>query len=278
MNVEVVYLNGEFVPAREALVPALGEGVTLGMGLFETMRARKGRVLRLSAHAARLRDSARALGIPCSLSDAQVASIVAELTSANQLDDARVRLTVLARGEQQSDVLCRAIPLGPDEIEPPPVRCVILEAGTAPPASVARHKTINRLAYTLAKRAAQETGADEALLVNARGQVTEATSRNLFVARDGVLATPSLECGLLPGITRGVVLEIARRDRIACPENPLTPDDVRSADECFITSAIVGVLPVRSVDGRVLPGGAPGPVTSRLMTAYRQLAARETAL
>jgi branched-chain amino acid aminotransferase len=278
MSAEVVYLNGEFVPAREALVPALGEGVTLGMGLFETMRARKGRVFRLSAHIARLRSSAQALGIGCALREDELAQIVAELARVNGLDDARARLTVLARGDQQSDVFCRATALRREEVEPAPVKCVILEAGTAPPASIAQHKTTNWLPYILAKRAAEEAGADEGLLVNARGEVTEATSRNLFVVREGVLLTPPVECGLLAGITRGVVLEIARAERIPCAEIEITPDEARSADECFITSAVVGVLPVRSVDGRILPGGAPGSVTSRLMTAYRELAARETAL
>jgi len=273
---EVVYLNGAYLPAREALVPALGDGATLGVGLFETVRARSGRVFRLGAHVTRLINSAEALGIACPIEEAQVAGIVAELARANGLEDARVRLTLLAREHGGgSDVFCRAKPLRCEEVEPPPVRCAILQPGTAPPASVARHKTTNRLPYILAKRAAQELGADEGLLVNARGEVTEATSRNLFIVRDGVLLTPPIECGLLPGITRSVVLEIAHREGIPCAEAPIAPHEVVSADESFITSAIVGVLPVRSVDQRVFPGGAPGPLTARVMAAYRDLVARE---
>lgn len=286
---EVVYLNGSFVPAQEAFVPALSEGVASGVGLFETMRARSGRVFRLGAHVKRLLNSAEALGIACPVEESHVAEIVAELARANGLDDARVRLTLLAREqEQDSDMFCRAKPLRREEVEPPPVRCAILQPGTAPPASVARHKTTNRLPYILAKRAAQELGADEGLLVNARGEVTEATSRNLFIVRGGVLLTPPIECGLLPGITRSVVLEIAHREGIPCQERPLPSGSLQRAEECFITSAIVGILPVRCIPydwsgatGRKRPAWhdfcahLPGSVTSRVMAAYRDLVARE---
>lgn len=276
---ELVYLNGDLVPARRASVPLCDRGYLYGEGLFETMRAYRGRIFALDRHLRRLLTSAAQLDLQLGVGEEQLARAAAVTLEANRLSDAYLRLTVSQRsdapgiesrapGKFSISVIAR--PLGQS---PPPagVTAVTLEPGSAPPPDVARHKTLSFLAYVRARAAARARAAGEALLVNCAGQITEASTSNVFFVIEQRLVTPPLVCGLLPGITRAAVLDAARALGIEALEQPVTSADLSRCSECFLTNSIAELTPVTNINGASVGPGTPGPVWSRLADAYRRL-------
>ncbi|MFQ5474073.1 MAG: aminotransferase class IV, partial [Dehalococcoidia bacterium] len=271
--VSCVYVNGAYVPEEEATVPALDGGVLFGRGVFETFRARQGAVYRLDQHLDRLRAGAETLSIALPTARAELPTIVRELARRCELDDARVRLTLTAGPEGgEPSLLIQARPT----TDYPPT---MYERGaTAVVASVRRNetsplagiKTLNYLDNVLAREAARSDGTDEAIILNNRGLVADGSAFNVFVVRDGGLRTPTREDGALPGVTRGAVLELASEAGIAVKETDITQDDLRTADEAFLTNAIAGVMPLVSVDGAKIGNGRPGPLTRRIGAVYER--------
>jgi branched-chain amino acid aminotransferase len=141
---------------------------------------------------------------------------------------------------------------------------------------LARHKTTSYLLYVLARQEAMDAGANGAVLLNELGQVTEESVSNVFTVRSGMLATPPVHCGLLPGITRAVVMELARGEKIPIGERPVSGGDLFECDEIFLTNSLMEIMPVRSVDRRAVKATAPGPVTARMQELYRRQVAYET--
>lgn len=273
------WLNGEILDAQSARIPVLDHGLLYGDGVFEGIRFYRGRPFRLMEHLRRLRDSARAiaLSLPLSLDDLRAA--VEELVAAFGAPDGYLRL-VVTRG---------AGPLGLD-----PSRCsapnvfiiadhlaLVSTAARAQGARViiaatrrlgpdgldARIKSLNYLNHILARIEANQAGADEAILLNGAGRVAEGSADNVFIARDGVLATPPVIEGALAGVTRAVIIELARRSGIECVETPLAPYDLYNADECFLTGTGAELIPVRAIEGRAL-ATCPGPLFQRLQRAF----------
>jgi branched-chain amino acid aminotransferase len=236
-------------------------GFTLGDGLFETVRALGGRLPLLSLHLARLRTSAERIGLPLPWTDAFLAAAVSSVLSANALSDAAVRLTV-SRGVPSRRGLL------PDP-RPTPTLVIAAEPFSGYPdlhargadlvtsqlrrderSPLAAVKSLSRLEHVLARQDAGRAGADEALILNTSGRVAGASAANLFVVVGGRLLTPAPDEGALPGIIRGLVLmELAPAAGVAACEEPVTPDDLRRADEAFLTNALLGLLPVASLDG-----------------------------
>jgi len=284
MSQPVVYLNGRFVLAERAAISPLDRGFLYADGLFETMRAYRARIFRLEAHLHRMAASAQALGLPLPLDAAAARRVADELLRRNGLSDAALRLTV-TRGpgdgvdppsEPKPTVLMAVRRLARDSGLDAPVNVIAL-SGSAPAPAMARHKTLCYLPYVLARAQARAAGADDALLLNAAGLVTEASTSNVFIVRGDRLVTPRLECGLLPGITRQVVLEIAASVGLHPEEADLTPDDVRAADECFLTNSVAEITPVRRFDGAPL-GSGEFLVAWALHGAYRARVAWELGL
>jgi len=285
-----IYVNGHLVRADAPAVSPLDRGFLYGDGLFETVRAYRGKPFLLDDHLARLAASSAELRITEELDTARIARGVAELLEANGLADADAYLRItLTRGlhtgaltlepaaEPTVTVVARPLHL------PPPERCergVALVTATVrrnADSPLPRHKTLNYLESLLAKTEAKDAGADDALLLDTRGQVAEAASSNLFAVRDGALATPPVEAAILPGITRREVLRLARELGLDAAERPVQSDELLAADELFLTNAIVEVLPVRSLDGHPIGEGRPGPLTRRLHAAYRDAVRRAIA-
>lgn len=271
----VVWLNGELVRVDEAHVSIFDRGFTLGDGLFETMRVYGGRIFRVHEHIERLERSAARIGLPLPTGLADAAS---QTAAANGLAEAAVRLTV-SRGP------------GPAGLEPPesvrPTVVIAARPAPAPPASVragiaagrlnehaptAGLKRLGFLDSIVALREARAAGYDDVILLDTAGHLAEGAASNLFVMADGVLRTPPLTCGVLPGITRAAVLEIAAGLDWAASEDPLDPAILRSADEAFLTSSLREIVPLVAVDGRVIGCGLPGPLTRRIQDAYAGLA------
>ncbi|UCH36372.1 MAG: aminotransferase class IV family protein [Armatimonadota bacterium] len=279
----LVWMNGEFVPADRACVALLDRGYLYGEGLFETMRSYGGRIFALERHLGRLLSSAAEFGLDIGVGEEELAESLARTLQANDLSDAYLRLTVSqqcdapgiesrAAGRFTISIIARPLTAS-HRGDANGVSAIVLAAGTAPPVSLARHKTLSFLAYVRARAAARVGAADDALLANAVGEITEASTANVFFAMRGRLVTPAIECGLLPGVTRAVVLELARAAGIDTAEEAVRPTEFPACEECFLTNSLVELQPVTRINGRPVGDETPGPVWSALAASYRRLAA-----
>jgi branched-chain amino acid aminotransferase len=261
-----VVLDGELVPAERAAVPIDDPGVRYGDGLWETMRAEGGTVFRLDRHLDRLSASAGALGLSGLPSRADQERAVALAVEAAPAPAHRVRLTVTSRPTLLVEAVA-AQPLSPDA---PTVTAASVRGAWCPGLEVAEHKTLSFAGRMAAQRRAEAVGAERALLLDADGRVGEASTANVFVVVDGAILTPPAE-GLLPGLTRAIVLEVAD-----VREAHLEEERWRAADEIFLTSAVSGVVAVSACDGRAPGRGAPGPATAEVRRAHVALVMEET--
>lgn len=275
-----VYFNGDVVAADQVRISAADRGLLLGDGAFETLRAYDGRVFRLRAHLSRLYSTLRWLELEVSESPDRLAEVVGEVLRRNDLTDARIRITItagpsvdwVASGARQPTRLVEAAPLGAPGAEAyrqgVPVMLHLLTHGVG---LCSGRKSTSYIGNVLARRTATRAGAAEAILVGPEQEVVEGAMSNVFVVRDGAVFTPPLSDGPLAGITRQVVLEQLAQLALEGGERHLHASDLQTSDEVFLTSSIAEVLPVISVDGRLVGEGRPGPVTRRLLTAYRAL-------
>ncbi len=284
---EIVYINGQLVPRSGAKLSPFDHGFLYGYGLFETMRAYSGHIFRLDRHLARLRLSAQSLGLIHSILNVvegkqslEVACLVT--LEANKLKDARLRLTVSAgEGNMMPDpctcshptVLITARSL----VAPPPQK---YESGFAAILSSLRRNTqspLSRLKSTcymeniLARTEARAARCDEAILLNELGYLAEGSTTNIFLVHSGELITPSLGSGVLAGITREAVLEIAGSANIGTLERQVEPKELLEADEAFLTNSILERMPWTWLAGKPIGTGKPGQLTRELLAAYREL-------
>ena len=279
----MIWVNGERLPNDGRHISALDRGLTLADGAFETMRARHGMVFRLERHLARLARTLRALQMP---EPPEIRDWLMAAVRSADLPAAGVRLTV-TRGAGPPGVL------PPDDAEPTVL--VTVDPMPAFPASIyaaglsafvvpgrrneyAMTAGLKTLAFTenvAALLEARRQGTDEALFLDIEGHCSEASASNLFIRADGVLTTPPLSCGVLPGITREAVLELARAGGMPPAERAFTLDDLLRADEAFLTSSLRGLVPLVRVAETPIGGGTPGELTRRLSSAYAELVSRE---
>ena len=283
-----VFLNGAIVEAVKARVPTIDRGLLLGDGLFETMRAYGSKVFRLKAHLDRLRASAEFFRLRFELSDDETADAIGELIRRNECEDAYVRLT-LTRGWETPGLRLgsKGAPTVLIHVRPrtpyPPERyrrgadLIISTIRQNSASPLTRHKTLNYLTYLLARQEAVDAGAHGAILLNEVGQVTEESVSNLFLVRSDALWTPPVHSGLLPGITRSAVMEVAVRAGIPIRESPIAAGEIFEFDEAFMTNSLMEVMPIRSVDKRRLGEGLPGPLTQRIQKLFAKLVEKETA-
>jgi branched-chain amino acid aminotransferase len=279
-----VSVNGRLLPADAMHLSAFDRGFQLGDGVFETLRARGGRQIEIEEHLARLRRSASGLGIELDASaDARIRGSIGELLGAEGLGgpdgDASVRITV-SRGVVTGRGLLPQGWAGPPtvviqawRVAPPPsghldrgLHLVVSSVRRDPTNPLAALKTTSRADYVYARLEARTAGADDALFLTVEGHLSEATSANVFLVRGGRLATPSLDCAILPGTTRDWLLRWALAAGLETTEDQLLPADLAAADECFLSSSVAGVLPVTRFDGRPIGNGSPGPWSRRART------------
>jgi branched-chain amino acid aminotransferase len=275
------WVDGRLVPAAEPHLSVFDRGFQLGDGVFETLRARGGRTTELDQHLARLERSASGLGIRLpSDAPAVLRAAIDELLAAEGLagpdGDAALRITV-SRGPFFGRGL-----LPPDEAPRPTI--VVQAWPVVPPSAghierglhlvpsavrrdpsspLAPLKTTSRADYVFARLEARAAGADDALFLTIEGDLSEATTANVFLVRGRELATPSLDCAILPGTTRDWILGWAGRAGLTTAETRLSPADLAAADEAFLSSSVAGILPVTRFAGRPIGTGLPGPWTLR---------------
>ena len=270
-----VYLDGAYLSSEEAKVAADDAGLLYGRGLFETFRARRGAVYLLERHFDRLEAGARTLGIVLPQTLADLRAAVRTLTEQCELEDARVRLTLTAgsaSGRPSLLIQARAATDYPQRLYERGMSALVAPVRRNETSPLARVKSLNCLDSLLAREQARRAGLDEALFLNTRGRLADGSATNIFLVRDGELLTPPVEDGALPGITRGAVLELAHAARIGAHEVSLTLDDLRGAEEAFLTNAVAGLVPLVSVDGAKVGSGKPGLLTRRLRELYEAAA------
>ncbi|MEE9608647.1 MAG: branched-chain-amino-acid transaminase [Myxococcota bacterium] len=281
-----VWIDGRVVDGDEARVPVTDHGLLYGDGLFEGIRVYGGRVFRLEAHMARFAAGARTLGLELPGGPERMREIVLETARAYAADDAYVRL-IATRGDgglgvdpttcPSPRVICLAdrVSIYPPEAIARGIALVTASGRRPPPDALdPRVKSLNYLGSALAKLEARQRGADEALLLNGAGMVAEASVANVFVHRDGTLLTPPASDGALEGITRDAVLRLADELGIPAREKTLGRFDFFAADEAFLTGSGAGIVPIRSLDGRDLGRGVPGPVYAKIAAAFGEATVR----
>lgn len=276
------HVDGELVPASRATVNVRDRGFLYGDAAFETIRTYGGEPFEWEAHADRLAGTCESIGLVHGVDDEELRDRVDETLAANGLTDAYVRLSI-TRGIQPGKltpdrevdptvvVIVAPLPRGGPGGEPVwdgPARATIADTRRVPDAALpARAKTHNYLNGVLARLECRETNADEAIMLDGDGALTEGATSNLFFVDDEVLKTPALDGPVLPGVTRAVVLDLARESAIPVEEGDYAVEELLDADEAFLTNTTWELRPIGSVDGAALDGG---PVTDRLRRAFSE--------
>lgn len=283
----IIYLDGKFVPEEEAKVSVFDHGLLYGDGVFEGIRAYNGRVFRLTEHLVRLYNSAKAILLEMPITISEMEEAVLETLRQNKLRDAYIRLVVTrGKGDLGLDprkcdkptvfIITDGITLYPEETYKNGLKLVTVPTRrNAPEAINPNIKSLNYLNNILAKIEAARAGAAEAIMLNNEGYVAECTGDNIFIIKNGKVATPSPALGGLPGITRDAVIEVARKMGYTVEETFFTRYDLYTADECFLTGTAAEAIPVVELDGREIGDGKPGPITQKLISAFRELANSE---
>lgn len=274
----LVWIDGRLDDASTARVSPFDHGILVGDGVFETLRVYSGVPFAWSRHLARLEASARGLGLAVPPADALRAAAEAVLRG-NELDEARLRITITGgpaplgseRGDSPPTVIVAATPF---RAWAPTVDVAVVPWPRNERGAVAGLKTISYAENVVALAHARDHGAGEAIFANTRGELCEATGSNVFVVSGGVVRTPPLSSGCLPGVTRALLLELCAEGRVPAEEAALPVTAVAEADEAFLTSTTREVHPIATVDGAALPA-APGPVSTRLAGLFADLVARD---
>lgn len=277
-----VYIDGKFYPKEEAKISVFDHGFLYGDGVFEGIRAYNGRVWKLTEHLDRLYASAKSIWLEIPVSWSEMEEIVLETVRRNNLKDAYIRL-VISRGYgdlgldprkcPRATVVCIAdtITLFAEEVYQVGMKVVSVANRRNPADTLAPQiKTLNYLNGIMAKISAVTLGYPEVIMLNKEGYVCEGTGDNIFIVSKGKVITPAKHLGILPGITRDAVIEMAREFGYPVEEGIFTLHDVYTADECFLTGTAAEVVPVISADSRTIGNGRPGEITTQLIQRFRE--------
>ncbi len=278
-----VYINGKLYDKDEAKISVYDHGLLYGDGVFEGIRSYSGKVFRLREHLDRLWNSAKAIWLEIPMTKEEMAQAIHDTLSANGILDGYIRV-VVTRGvgtlgldpnrcsQPQVIIITDLIALYPEDYYRNGLEIITVSTTRNHPAALnPRIKSLNYLNNILAKIEGLQAGCIEALMLNHKGEVAECTGDNIFVVRQGRIATPPIDAGILEGITRDAVIGLARQSGIEVAEIPLTRHDVYIADECFLTGTAAEVIPVVKVDSRTIGDGRPGPITRDLMQQFHKL-------
>jgi branched-chain amino acid aminotransferase len=280
-----VYVNGKIAPADQAVIPVYDHGFVYGEGVYETLRTYNKVPFLYDRHIRRLRQSARHLDLAVPFDDPTLLGWIHDtMLAAGEMHEAYIRV-LLTRGVGELTYDIKATPAPSLVIivkpnEEPPARmftdgikiCLVDILRNHPQSVNPIIKSNNLLNNALAMQAAYRRGGEEALMCNYRGELSECSQSNFFMVRGGVALTPKSAAGLLEGVTRAFMFEVGREVGVEVRDETLYPKDLDSADEMFITSTTREMSPVTRLDDRVIGSGTPGPITMKLLEAYRRKA------
>jgi branched-chain amino acid aminotransferase len=282
MNLKI-YIDGNFYEQSEAKISVFDHGLLYGDGVFEGIRFYNDRVFRLDEHIDRLWDSAKAIALELPLSKPELVAATLETVRQNDLHNGYIRL-VVTRGigslglspdscrRPSIIIIAATIALYPEELYHKGLTMITCSTRRTSPAALnARVKSLNYLNNIMAKLEAQNAGAGEGVMLNEEGYVAECTGDNIFIVKNGRIATPHPNSGMLAGVTRAVVFELAEKLNIPAQEHNLTRYDIYTADECFLTGTAAEVIPAVQLDKRLIGNGQPGPITLKLVDGFREL-------
>jgi branched-chain amino acid aminotransferase len=278
-----IWLDGQIVPVTEAKISVFDHGLLYGDGVFEGIRSYSGKIFKCEQHVQRLYDSAKAIRLTIPMTHEEITRAMYDALAANGLSkgDAYIRLVVTrgvgTLGLNPEKTACPSVFVIADQIELYPsdlyekgmsvITCSTIR--NHPNAVSPRIKSLNYLNNILGKIEGIDAHVPEAIMLNHEGLVAECTGDNIFVVRDGVLITPPTSAGILEGVTRDTVIELARKRGIAMVEKNLVRHDLYIAQECFFTGTAAEVIAVTQIDGRLIGDGKPGPMTRQLMADFK---------
>jgi branched-chain amino acid aminotransferase len=278
-----IWLDGKWCDRSSAVVSVYDHGLLYGDGVFEGIRAYGGKIFRLKQHLERLYDSAKAIWLTIPMTLEQLAAVSEEAVRRSGIGDAYIRhIVTRGVGDLGLDprkcprpsvlIIVDTIKLWPEQVYE--AGLTVVTAGTPIPQRESlspRVKSLNYLAHILAKIEGIHAGADEVLMLDSAGAVAEGSGQNIFVVKDGHLRTPPVYAGILKGVTRDVVIELAHQAGYPVEETILNRYDVYTADEAFFTGTASEVVAIRQVDGRTIGGGKAGPITRDLRSRFQAL-------
>ena len=278
-----IYIDGKLYAKEDAKISVYDHGLLYGDGVFEGIRSYRGKVFRMQAHLDRLWDSAKGILLIIPMTKEQMARAIEDTLAVNEIQDGYIRV-VVTRGagslgldpsrceKPQVIIITDYISLYPEELYRTGLEIITVSVARNHPAALSpRIKSLNYLNNILAKIEGQHAGCVEALMLNHKGEVAECTGDNIFIVRSGKLLTPPRDAGILEGITRNAVMELAHTAGIDCREETLTRYDLYTADECFLTGTAAEVIPVVEIDGRKIGVSTPGLITARLTADFHRL-------
>ncbi len=278
-----VNINGKFFDKNDAKISVYDHGLLYGDGVFEGIRVYDGKVFRIREHVDRLYDSARSINLEIPMPREAMAQAIVDTVRANDKRNGYIRL-LITRGagtlgldprkttDPQIIIIVDDIALYPQELYDSGLEIVTAATIRNHPNAVnPRIKSLNYLNNILAKMEGIRAGCVEALMLNHKGELAECTGDNIFLVKNGGLLTPPPDAGILEGVTRNAVMELAVDAGIGVKETALTRHDLYVADECFLTGTAAEVIPVVKVDGRPVGSGKPGPITKQLRERFHQL-------
>jgi branched-chain amino acid aminotransferase len=283
---QAIYINGQYFSREDAKISVYDHGLLYGDGVFEGMRIYSGKVFALDDHMTRLYESARAIMLEIPIEIDALTTAVNETVAKNGLTEGYIRLVVTRGGNQlglnpfsceapQVIIIADTISLYPEKFYTEGLELITASTIRNHPAALSpRVKSLNYLNNIMAKIEAIRAGCIEAVMLNTKGEVAECTGDNIFIVRGGRLITPPIDAGILEGITRNTVIDLARENGIEVAEEAMTRHDIFVADECFLTGSAAEVIPAVKLDGRVIGDGKPGPMTQKLNAAFREFVAR----
>lgn len=279
----LIFLNGSLVPQDEAKVSVLDRGFLYGDGVFETLRAYSGKIFHPDDHIIRLFRSAKAIYLRTPFTEGYIKDALFHTLKENNLKNAYLRLTI-TRGISNPGldtegclnptitIVAREFSGYTEELYRVGIRAAIVNTRRIPVSSLNPEiKSLNFLNNIMARVEAREAGASEAFMLSTDGYVAEGTVSNIFIVKEGVIKTPSLSVGILNGVTRSLVIGLAQKNNIPLTEQPFQPEELYSADECFVTSTLYEVMPVTSINNKPVGNGYPGELTQKMLSSYHQL-------
>ena len=268
---QYVWLDKKLTLLKEGNFPLLDEGFLYGQGLFETMRAYNGKVFLLERHLKRLINSCRQLNMPPPKQEL-LKKAINNTIRRNKLCSGYVRLNVWqAKRKLRNFVFIKKIRFCSNKDYLKGFSGMIIKNERINDTSFLSHnKTLNYLFYSCCRSKAAKHGADEAILLNTKGFICEGSRSNIFVVRKNKVITPHLNCGCLPGITRGVVFELCRKLKISIKQQNLKSDDLFKSQEIFLTNSLIEIMPLVRIDKRLIGDGKPGELSLLLLSKYRE--------